>query len=139
VLRLTLFSATARSCWTLLTLLTILAEVTPRSPSLAPLPFYCYTAGKAALFLLIGLFSPLTFWRFDSLGLGLLFSAAITGAVEAVQSLSQGHRASYFELAAKLALLFIGFAYALSARYDGLLRFGPLRVILVDHHRLRND
>jgi hypothetical protein len=116
-------------------MLTIWCEIAPRSPSLAPLPYYSYTACKAALFVLIGLFSPLTFWRFDSLGLGLLFSALVAGAVEAAQSVSQGHRGSYLEFAAKLVLLFLGFAYALSARYERVLRLRPFHVALLDPHR----
>jgi len=83
----------------------------------------------------VGFLSPLAFWRFDSLGLGLLFSILAAGVVEAMQSVSEGHRGSYVEFAAKLILLFIGFAYALSARYDRVLRFGPLRLDLLDCHR----
>ena len=107
----------------------------PRSPSLPPLPYYSYTTAKAVLFILIGFLSPLTFWRFDSLALGLLCSAGAAGAVEAIQSVSEGHRGSYLEFAAKLVLLFLGFAYALNARYDRVLKLGPLHIGLLDFHR----
>ena len=130
-----MFSVSIRVAWVIISLLTIASEVMPRSPSLGPFPYYSYTAAKAILFVLIGLLSPLTFWRFDSLGLGLLFSVVVAGAVEGIQTVSAGHRASYLEFGAKLLLLFIGFAFALNARYDRLLRFGPLRVRLRDAHQ----
>lgn len=130
-----IFSPTLRLAWATLSVLTILSEIAPRSPSLPPVAYYSYTACKAALFVLLGFLSPLTFWRFDSLGLGLLLSLLVAGAVEVMQSISIGHRASYVELAAKFALLLVGFAYALTARYDGVLRLGPLRFALLDSHR----
>ncbi len=134
-----MFSGTLRVAWAVVSIVTIWSEIAPRSPSLLPLPYYSYTAAKVILFVLIGFLSPLTFWRFDSLGLGLLFSVLVAGAVEGVQSISPGHRASYFEFAAKLILLFIGFAYSLNARYDRVLRFGPLRLFLRDSHRAAGE
>lgn len=129
-----MFSGALRLAWVVISIVTIWSEIMPRSPGLLPLPYYSYTLAKVILFVLIGFLSPLTFWRFDSLGLGLLFSILVAGAVEGIQSVSLGHRASYFEFAAKLILLFIGFAYALNARYDRELRLGPLRVFLRDSH-----
>ena len=132
-----MFSPAFRIAWAVFFVVTIWCEIAPRSPSLPPLPYYSYTAGKAVLFLLVGFLSPLTFWRFDSLGLGLLFSALAAGAVEGVQSVSEGHRGSYLEFGAKLVLLFIGFAFALSARYDRGLRLGPWHLSLIDSHRVQ--
>ena len=45
-----MFSVRFRVTWALLFVVTVLCEITPRSPSLPPLPYYVYTGSKAVLF-----------------------------------------------------------------------------------------
>ena len=128
-----LFSRHLRGCWAFLLLLTVALELLPMPP-LPAACVYTYVACKAILFLALGCMTPLTFWAFDSLGYGALFSAATAATVEILQSLSAGHRARLYEFLAKLVLLMAGFALALNLRYDGLLRVGRFHRQLVNPH-----
>ena len=78
---------------------------------------------------------PVELLAFDSLGIGLLLSAATAGSVELLQSVSPGHSASYLEFGAKLFLLLLGFTFGLDLRYDRRLCIGPLRITLFGPHR----
>jgi hypothetical protein len=101
----------------------------------SPLVFYSYKATKVVLFLVLGYLGPLTFWKFDSLGLGALFAFGSAATVEVLQGwIQSGHRFSWFELAAKLFLVGAGFVMALGARYDGVINLGFLRLGLRNAH-----
>jgi hypothetical protein len=138
VSRIRLFTVSLRVVWLLLFLLTLGWELVP-APGVAPWLFYTLKSCKGLTFILLGFVSPMAFWRFDSLGFGVLFSCLAAGVAEMLQSMSFGHRASPAEFLFKLLLLFFGFAFALSARYDRKLSLGPLSIRLVDGHMSDND
>ena len=129
-----LFGLALRSLWVLVFLATLATELIPRDPTWLPYIYYPFTIFKAALFVLLGFATPLAFWKFDSLGFGSLFAVVAAGVVEGAQLFLAGHQASYFEFAAKLILLFLGFVLALNVRYDRRLQIGPLRITLSDVH-----
>lgn len=128
------FSPSLRLAWITIAALTVITELIPFPPIVPPPLFYSYKTAKVLLFLILGYCAPLTFWRFNSLTLGVIFAAISAAIVEALQGLSHGHRFSWFELIAKLCLIFIGFAFALDARYERAIRLGPLRIALVGPH-----
>jgi len=64
----------------------------------------------------------------------VIFAAFSAALVESLQGLSRGHRFTWFELGAKLCLIFIGFSFSLDARYERAIRFGPLRIALIGPH-----
>jgi hypothetical protein len=136
--KLRMFSWALRAWWALLLGITVVLEVVP-FPGVAPVLFYSYKGSKGVLFVLLGLLTPLTFWRFDSLGFGVLFSVVAAGTAEFIQSFSPGHAASYVEFTGKLLLLLFGFVCALNGRYDGQFKLGPLRLQLDDPHRTLQD
>jgi hypothetical protein len=131
--RIRLFSWNLRIVWVLLFCLTLGWELIP-APGVAPWVFYTLKSCKGLTFVLLGFVSPMAFWRFDSLGFGVLFSCVAAGVAEMLQSMSYGHRASPAEFLLKLLLLFLGFAFSLSARYDRKLSFGPFSIGLIDSH-----
>jgi hypothetical protein len=118
--------------------ITMLAESIP-IPLVHPALFYSFLIAKAGLFITLGYLTPLTFWRFDSLGLGVLFSGLGAMAGELIQSISPGHSTSFKEFAGKLALVLLGFALALHARYDRRIRVGAWQLALDDAHRKQQD
>jgi tryptophan-rich sensory protein len=133
-----MFSWAARIVWTLLFCLVVISELAPR-PLLAPLLYYSYSSAKALMFILLGFLTPLSFWRFDRLGLGAMFAVGAAGAAELFQSLFEGHRSSLAEFLVKLLLLLIGFACALNARYDRKVGFGRFSIRLSDTHLAHPD
>lgn len=132
--RVQLFGPLLRWIWVCCFSMTVAIEAIPRDPAWGPQLFYPYTLIKAILFLFLGFATPLAIWNFSSLGLGFVFAAGAAGAVEAVQHFSPGHRASFLEFAAKVLLLFLGFAAALVVRNDHSLQIGPFRLLLPDRH-----
>lgn len=136
--RIRLFTWNLRIVWILLFCVTLGWELVP-APGVAPWIFYTLKCCKGVTFILLGFVTPLAFWRFDSLGFGVLFSCLGGGIAEMLQSMSYGHRASPAEFLLKLLLLFLGFAFALSARYDRKLTLGPITVGLLDSHLTDND
>lgn len=133
-----LFGWTTRLSWIFVFFLTLATEMFPM-PLIPWFYFYPYVAFKGVLFLLLGFLTPLSFWRFDSLGLGVLFSVLGAGLVEGLQSVVEGHRASYLEFGVKLLLLFLGFAASLNARYDRTIRVGGFSIRLLDSHLPQQD
>ena len=129
-----LFTRTLQTCWAVLFAITIVSEIYPLRPVPAKV-FYSYLIFRGILFVLLGFLTPLAFWRFDSLTLGLLSSVVSAGFVEILQSFSGGHRASYLEFSAKAAVLFVGFALALNTRYNGIVRLGTFYRYLVNPHQ----
>ena len=86
------------------------------------------------LFLALGYTTPLAFWRFNSLGRGMILAAASACAVEMLQGFSPGHRFSFLELSLKLVVIFVGFAFALNARYEQKISLGWLHIQLKSEH-----
>lgn len=128
------FSLAPKLWWFGLLGLTIFAEVEPLPPLMYPPLFYSYKLFKALLFFALGYATPLAFWRFNSLGRGVLLAAASACAVEMMQGLSPGHRFSFFELSLKLAVIFAGFALALNARYEQRISLGWWHIQLKSEH-----
>jgi hypothetical protein len=133
-----IFNWRARLCWIVLFVLLMLAELLPR-PNLAPLLFYSYSGCKALMFILLGFLTPLAFWRFDRIGLGVIFSIIGAGAAEISQSFVMGHRSSFLEFGLKLLLLMAGFAVALSVRYDGKISVGRFGIRFTGSHLTPTD
>lgn len=125
-----LFGPFLRWIWICCFSITVAIEALPRNPNWGPEVFYPYTSAKVILFLLLGFLTPLAIWKFSSLGLGFVLAATAAGLGESVQHFLQGHRASLFEFAAKVALLFLGFAVALVVRNDHYLQVGAFRLLL---------
>ena len=127
-----MFSAPVRGLWFLLLGCTLATELVPLSAAFesqfSPLAFHSYEAAKLIAFFVFGFLTPVAWWRYQSLGIGVLFAMATTAMVEAGQAFIPGHRASTFELGVKLVLLFTGFAAALNIRKDQQLTLGPLRL-----------
>lgn len=136
--RVRLFTPWIRVAWILVFCIIMLAESIP-VPLVHPVLFYSFLFFKAAFFVVLGFVTPLAFWRFDSLGLGVLFSALGAMAGELIQSISPGHSTSMKEFAGKLLLLLFGFALALHVRYDRRIQLGALRLSLEDEHRRQQD
>jgi hypothetical protein len=116
----------------------MLAELLPR-PNFAPLLFYSYSGCKALMFVLLGFLTPLAFWRFDRIGLGVVASAVGAGVAEISQSLVAGHRSSFPEFLLKLLLLLTGFAVALSVRYDRKIAVGRFGIRFTGSHLTSPD
>jgi hypothetical protein len=133
-----IFNWRARLCWLVLFILLMLAELLPR-PNFAPLLFYSYSGCKALMFVLLGFLTPLTFWRFDRIGLGVIASAIGAGAAEMSQSLVAGHRSSWLEFLLKVLLLLAGFAVALSVRYDRKISVGRFGIRFTGSHLTSTD
>src|SRR5689334_22974423 len=106
------FSFAPKLVWFGLLALTIFLEVEPLPVLIYPPLFYTYKFVKVLLFLALGYATPIAFWRFNSLGRGVLLAALSACGVEMLQGFSQGHRFSFFELAVKLLVIFVGFAFA---------------------------
>jgi hypothetical protein len=126
-----LFTRGTHVLWGFFFASTIIAEVVP-APPVPAIVFYAFLIIKLTLFVSLGFVTPLTYWRFDSLGRGLLFSCAGALMTELVQRFSPGHSTSLYEFAGKSCLLFIGFALALVARYEREIVLGPLHIELDD-------
>jgi Kef-type K+ transport system membrane component KefB len=90
---------------------------------------------KALTFVLLGFATPLAIWRFDSLGLGVLFAFVATVAIEACQFAIAGHSAHVLECLAKLGFVFLGFAVGLNVRYERRANLPFLRIQFLDPHR----
>jgi hypothetical protein len=133
-----IFNWWARLSWLLLFTLLMLAELLPR-PNFAPLLFYSYSGCKALMFVLLGFLTPLAFWRFDRVGLGVIASAVGAGAAEMSQSLVEGHRSSWLEFLLKMLLLLAGFAVALSVRYDRKISVGRFGIRFTGSHLTSTD
>jgi len=127
-----MFSVTIRSLWFVLLVATLSAELIPLSLAFEarfpPLTFYSYVAAKLMAFFVFGFLTPLAWWRYKSLGTGILFAFVTTAIVELGQAFIPGHRTSVIELAVKLVLLFGGFAGALAIRRNQEYDFGMLHL-----------
>jgi hypothetical protein len=128
-----MFGRGLRLTWTAIFLTTLASEVIPL-PLMIPIHFYSYVGAKVLLFLLLGFLTPFTFWRFNSLNYGFLFGASATAIVEVAQHWIPGHTFSLLELLGKWAIIFVGFALSLDARYEGWINAGIFSVGLRNKH-----
>lgn len=128
------FKTTPKVAWFGLLALTILLEIEPLPLEIYPPFFYSYKCFKGLLFLAVGFLTPIAFWRFNSLGKGMLVAAVSACSVELFQGFFQGHRFSFFELTLKLIIIFVGFAFALNARYDEKISIGSWKIRLTSEH-----
>jgi hypothetical protein len=128
------FSRTPKLWWFGLLALTIVSEVEPLPHLMYPPLFYSYKLVKGLLFFALGYATPLAFWRFNSLGRGMLLAAASAIVVEALQGYSSGHKFSFIELLLKLIVIFAGFALALNARYEQKISLGHWCIQLKSEH-----
>jgi hypothetical protein len=116
--------------WAAIVLVTIVVEVMP-IPLMPPLPFYSYCTAKLICFIALGYIAILAFWRFDALNRGLLLATISAVTIESLQGLlHHGHSFHFYELLVKLALIFLGYALALDARYEGVIAIGPIHIRL---------
>ena len=123
-----IFGVSVRLLWGAIVLATVLSEVLP-APQTAPINFYTYEGLKALGFVLVGYLAPLSFWQFNALNRGILYSVLSATLVETLQGLiGHGHRFRWYELAVKLVLLLAGFVLALDARYERAVRLGPVMI-----------
>ena len=125
-----MFSRRIKSLWVLMILITFVAELIPIPPMPYLLFYLCY-ALKVAVFFAVGFLSPLAFHRLSGIGLGFFFSLLSAFLIEVFQSLSHnGHSFHLHELAGKLTVITIGFAFALERRYERRISFGPVDISL---------
>ena len=128
------FKAAPKMAWFGLLALTIFLEVEPLPLEIYPPLFYSYKLFKGILFLALGYLTPLAFWRFNSLGRGVLIAFASACFVEILQGFFRGHAFSFFELLLKLVVILFGFSLALNARYEKKINFGWLQIHLRGEH-----
>jgi hypothetical protein len=125
-----IFGSTFHLLWLAIVITTVFLEVMPAH--FEPVVFYPYKCTKVILFLVLGYLTPLTFWRFNALNRGLFFAAASAVSVELLQNLiGNGHRFSWLELVAKLAIIAFGFVFALDTRYEREIAIAGLHLRLV--------
>jgi hypothetical protein len=121
-----------RITWSVLFALTIVLELIP-IPGALSLQLCWYFVCKPVVFLLLGFLTPLVFWRFNSLGYGLLSAIAAASALPWMPLLPEGgHPWGYLELTAKLILVFVGFVTGLNARHNRKLNLIYSKVTLDD-------
>jgi hypothetical protein len=130
VLTLRLFSHSVRAAFVTVAVTTIVMELAP-IPLLVPFKFYTYMAIRLGCFVVLGWVTPLSFWSFRFLNVGLLFALFSAALVESLQFFSYGHSFSFIEMMAKFVLILVGFAAAIVNRHDGAIDLGHLHVKFV--------
>jgi hypothetical protein len=132
VITVPMFGVLVRGLWFLLFAGTLFSELVPLSAAFeaqfSTFTFHSYEVAKLVAFFVFGFLTPIAWWRYRNLGIGILFAIMATAIVEFGQSLIPGHRTSVIELVAKLVLLFIGFATGLDSRKYQNFSAGPLCV-----------
>jgi len=94
-----------------------------------PFASFLYYLIKVICFLLLGFLAPLAFRSLNGIGLGMLLSFLSAFAIETCQDLlHNGHVFHWYELAGKLSLIALGFAFALDSRYERKISIGPLKI-----------
>jgi hypothetical protein len=133
-----MFSIPVRSVWLLVLMGTLISELVPLSLTFesrfSPIVFHSYQAAKLIAFWCLGFLTPLAWWHYKRLGIGVLFTVAITATVEIMQSLIPGHRTSAVELMVKIVLLFTGFVSGLDVRKYQQLTVGPMSIRFTSRH-----
>jgi hypothetical protein len=103
-------------------------------PMWPPPIYYPWQISKLVSFVVIGILTPLAFWRFNALNRGLLYAALSAAFVETLQAIvnrgHSGHAFHWYELAVKLVLILFGFSIGLDIRYERQFKLGPLQFVL---------
>jgi hypothetical protein len=103
-------------------------------PVWPPPIYYPYQIMKLTGFVVVGVLTPLAFWRFNALNRGLLYAALSAAFVESMQAIvnrgHSGHSFHWYELAVKLVLILFGFSIGLDVRYERQIKIGPVQLIL---------
>jgi hypothetical protein len=127
------FSISIRILFVALVALLVFAELTS-VPMWPPPIYYPWQISKLIAFVVIGILTPLAFWRFNALNRGLLYAALSAASVESMQAIvnrgHSGHSFHWYELAIKLVLILFGFAIGLDIRYERQIKVGPLQLLL---------
>jgi hypothetical protein len=127
-----MFGLVVRGLWFLLLGCTLVSELVPLSVAFeaqfSTFTFRSYEAAKLVGFLVFGFLTPLAWWRYKNLGVGVLFAMVTTAIVEMGQAFIPGHRTSVIELGVKLVLLLTGFMAALDIRKYQYFSAGPVRL-----------
>jgi glycopeptide antibiotics resistance protein len=130
-----MFGLTFKVLWALVIAVTVTTEVIP-IPLMPRIPFYSYCTAKLICFVALGYFAPLVFSRFNSLNRGILLAALSATCIESLQGLMRhGHSFHWYELVIKLALILLGVALALDARYEQMISIGPIHIPLTAQYR----
>lgn len=127
-----MFSLPIRILWLLVVGGTLLSQLVPLTlafeAQFSTLTFHFYQAAKLAAFFVFGFLTPLAWWRYQTLGRGILFGIVTTAIVEIGQSFIPGHRSSVIELCVKVTLIITGFALALDIRKYQDFKIGALSI-----------
>jgi len=103
-------------------------------PMWPPPIYYPWQFLKLTGFVVIGILTPLAFWRFNALNRGLLYAALSAAFVESMQAVvnrgHSGHAFHWYELVVKLVLILFGFSIGLDIRYERQIKLGPVQLIL---------
>lgn len=131
------FGMPIRMWFVALVALMVIGELTS-VPMWPPPIFYPYCALKLLGFILIGILTPIAFWRFNALNRGLLYAAVSAVFVETLQAVvnrgHSGHAFHWYELVVKLLLILFGFSIGLDIRYERQLKLGPILIMLHGEH-----
>jgi hypothetical protein len=115
----------------------VIAELTP-VPMWPPPIYYPWQILKLVGFVVIGILTPLAFWRFNALNRGLLYAALSAAFVETMQAIinigHSGHSFHWYELIVKLGLILLGFSIGLDIRYERQIKVGPFQLRLHGQH-----
>jgi hypothetical protein len=124
------FSISIRILFVVAVAALVISELTP-IPVWPPPIYYPYQFLKLAGFVIIGILTPLAFWRFNALNRGLMYAAFSAAFVESMQAIvNRGHAFHWYELVVKLALILFGFSVGLDIRYERQIKIGPVQLIL---------
>jgi hypothetical protein len=138
IITISMFGSLVRGLWFLLLASTLVSELVPLSVAFeaqfSTLTFHFYELAKLGAFFVFGFLTPLAWWRYKNLGVGVLFAIVTTAVVELGQAFIPGHRTSALELSVKLILLLTGFACALDVRKYQNFNTGPLSVRFSSRH-----
>jgi hypothetical protein len=138
VVSVAMFGVPLRAVWFLALMGTLISELVPLSATFesrfSPFAFYSYQGAKLMAFMGLGFLTPLAWWHYKRLGIGVLFMIAITVTVEILQFLIPGHRTSGVELVVKIVLLLTGFVCGLDVRKYQRFTVGPLSVRFTSRH-----
>jgi hypothetical protein len=127
------FSISIRILFVVIVSAMVISELTS-VPMWPPPIYYPYQTLKLIGFVVIGILTPLAFWRFNALNRGLLYAALSAAFVESMQAIvnrgHSGHAFHWYELAVKLVLILFGFSIGLDIRYERQIKIGPVQLIL---------
>ena len=125
------FNVHIKLLWMILAAVTVVSETIP-TPHVGPWFFYgLYGPSKLLCFLALGFLTPLAFALLGNLNRAIVFALSSAIVMEALQLLiGNGHRFHWYELFAKLLVIFFGFAFGLDARSDHEFILGPVRIAL---------